>query len=124
MTPDLSITNRIFEEEVVGKGDFGALTRVYTTGARVLPPGSEMITGAENIAAFWSGAAVALGVTAIKLNTVEVEYLPDTAIEIGRATISTSNDGVAGSVDVKYVVVWKQEDGAWKWHIDIWNHAA
>ena len=21
----------------------------------------------------------------------------------------------------KYVVHWKQEDGAWKWHIDIWN---
>jgi hypothetical protein len=22
---------------------------------------------------------------------------------------------------VQYVVIWKQEDGRWKWHRDIWN---
>jgi len=118
---DLQATNRIFEEEVVGKGDFSALSRVYTKTARIMPPGSETITGGEQISAFWQGAAAALGVTAIRLSTVEVEFLGETAVEIGRATISTLQAGTAGSVDVKYVVVWKHEDGTWKWDIDIWN---
>jgi len=116
--PDIRATNRIFEEEVVGKGDFGALSRVYTHDARILPPGTEMITGLEPIKAFWKGAAAALGVTGVKLTTVEMEFLSDTAVEIGRATL---NPGQASAVDVKYVVVWKKEDGSWKWHIDIWN---
>lgn len=118
---DLLATNRIFEEEVVGKGDFDALERVYTKGARILPPGGEMQSGYDSIKAFWKGAAAALGVTACKLNSVDVDFLEDTAIEIGRATISILNEGVAGAIEVKYVVVWKNEDGAWKWHIDIWN---
>ena len=55
---DLLATNRIFEEEVVGQGDFGALDRVYTADARILPPGAETITGLAGIKAFWAGAAV------------------------------------------------------------------
>jgi ketosteroid isomerase-like protein len=51
---------------------------------------------------------------------VEVEYIADTAIEIGRATLTTKS----AVVEVKYVVVWKQEDGTWKWHVDIWNPVA
>jgi ketosteroid isomerase-like protein len=115
---DLQPTNSIFETEVVGKGDFGALSRVYTRGARILPPGAEMISGGAAIQSFWQGAAVALDVASLKLKTVEAEFLGDTAIEIGRATIATN---AGSSFDVKYVVVWKKEDGAWKWDIDIWN---
>lgn len=118
---NLRETNRIFEEEVVGKGDFGALDRVYTRGARILPPGAEMISGLDQIRAFWKQAATAMGVTSLKLTTVDVEFLGETAVEIGRATISTSQSGVPGSAEVKYVVVWKREDGSWKWHTDIWN---
>ena len=121
MTPqvaaDLRETNRIFEEEVVGRGDFEALNRVYTWGARILPPGAEMVGGRDAIKDFWRQAASAMQVTAIALRTVDVEFLGETAVEIGRATITTKS----GASEVKYVVVWKREDGSWKWHIDIWN---
>ena len=110
-------TNRIFEEEVVDKGDFAALARVYTKNAIILPPGAEMITGLAPIQEFWKQAAVALGVKSLRLHSVSVDVLGDTAYEIGRAEITTG----AGAVSVKYVVVWKQEDGSWKWHVDIWN---
>jgi ketosteroid isomerase-like protein len=76
-----------------------------------------MVEGLEAIKAFWKQAAAALEVTSIQLRTVELEHLGDTAIEIGRATIATKS----ASLEVKYVVVWKQEGGSWKWHIDIWN---
>ena len=121
MSPDntsqaMRETNRVFEEEVVGKGDFSALERVYTKQARILPPGAEMIAGRDEIQAFWQQAAVAMGVKAIKLQTVSVEQVGDMAFEIGRAELDA-----ASPMTVKYVVVWKREDGAWKWDVDIWN---
>ncbi len=24
-------------------------------------------------------------------------------------------------VEAKYVVIWRHEDGRWRWHVDIWN---
>ena len=115
--PEFRETNRVFEEEVVAKLNFDALDRVYTRDARILPPGAEMIQGREKIKAFWPQAMAALNATAITLRTVELEHLGDTAVEIGRAAVTIP----AGRVEMKYVVVWKLEDGLWKWHIDIWN---
>ena len=116
---EMEKTNRIFESEVVGKGDFTALKNVYTKHARILPPGAEMVTGREQIQAFWQQAAAAMGVESVKLQTIEAEILGDTAIEIGRAELGTTHQ--SNRAVVKYVVVWKREDNAWKWHVDIWN---
>ena len=33
-------------------------------------------------------------------------------------------NGKIVTMSVKYVVVWKRENGAWKWHVDIWNPSA
>jgi len=27
-------------------------------------------------------------------------------------------------MEAKYVIYWRQEDGRWKWHVDIWNFSA
>jgi ketosteroid isomerase-like protein len=116
---EMEKTNRIFEREVVGKGDFTALKNVYTKDARILPPGAEMVTGRKQIEAFWQQTAAAMGVESVKLQTVDAEILGDTAIEIGRAELGTTHP--ASPTVVKYVVVWKREDNAWKWHVDIWN---
>lgn len=119
-TPDIQTTNRIFEQEVAAKRNIDALDRVYTANARILPPGGEMVSGRENIKAFWRGAIEALNVASVKLETVDFQQPGDTGIEIGRATLIFNASGSQPAV-MKYVVVWKQEDGAWKWHIDIWN---
>jgi ketosteroid isomerase-like protein len=120
LAQDISRTNRIFEEEVAAKRNIAALDDVYTTGARILPPGAEMVSGRENIKNFWKAAIEGMNVAAVKLETVDFEPLGDTGIEIGRATL-TFAAADAPPATVKYVVVWKQEDGRWKWHIDIWN---
>ena len=65
-------TNRIFEHEVVGQGDFAALDRVYTAGARLLSPGVPAITGLAGIIDYWKGTAAALGVTGAKLHSQEL----------------------------------------------------
>jgi ketosteroid isomerase-like protein len=111
-------TNELFNTEVAGKQNFDALDLVYTTQARILPPGAPMIEGREQIKAFWKQAVAGMGVTSAKLTTVDAEPAGDGVIEIGRADLTVASGQV---VTVKYVVCWKQEDGAWKWNVDIWN---
>lgn len=94
---------------------------IYTRDARVLPQGGETVQGREQITAFWQATAQQLGIKSIELSTVEVERSGDHAHQIGRATITLA-DGQA--LQGKYVVIWKQEDGDWRWDIDIFNFNA
>lgn len=115
-------TNRVFEKEVVGRGDFSALSRVYTRDARILPPGAPMVTGLDAITGFWREALAALGVKAVRLHTLTADVLGDRAQEIGRAELTLAAQ--EAPLELKYVVLWKREDGAWKMDVDIWNTSA
>ena len=100
------------------RGDAAGMGDLYTENGQLLPTGSDFITGKMAIQTFWQGA-MDMGITTAKLETVEVEGHGDTAIEIGKYTLS----GEAGNVmdSGKYVVILKQEGGQWKLHRDIWN---
>ena len=111
-------TNEIFDSEVFKKQNYDALDGVYTSTARILPPGAPMMEGREHIKAFWKSAIESMGVTNAKLTTVSAEMAGADVIEIGSAELSANGNHLA---TVKYVVHWKQEDGSWKWHVDIWN---
>ena len=111
-------TNALFCSSVVKDGDFDSLESVYTTGARILPPGADLIAGLPQIKAFWKQAIAGLGVTAATLETVDAEQTGDSVVEIGRANLTLTG---GQTVPVKYVVHWKHEAGLWKWHTDIWN---
>jgi ketosteroid isomerase-like protein len=111
-------TNDLFNSRVVGKQAINELDRVYTTSARVLPPGAGMVEGREQVKAFWRETIKAFGLKSAKLTTLDAEVLGDRIFEIGRAELLV---GSGDTVTVKYVVQWKQEDGDWKWHVDIWN---
>lgn len=115
----IQATNRLFEEEVVGRRDFGALERVYTKGARVLPPGAPAVTGRSAIAEFWRGALAALDVESARLRTQSLEVFGDSAQEVGRAELAVKGGGAP--MALKYVVLWKREDGTWRMDVDIWN---
>jgi uncharacterized protein (TIGR02246 family) len=103
---------------VFNRGDAGGLADLYTQNGQLLPTGSDFITGKTDIQAFWQGA-MDMGIKTARLETIEAEGYADTAIEIGKYTLS----GEAGNVmdRGKYVVIWKQEGGQWKLHRDIWN---
>ena len=120
---DIQNTNRLFEQEVGGKQNFEALDRVYTSNARILPPGAEMVTGRDNIKQFWKAAWAGLNIKSVRLETVDFELNGDTGYEIGRATLEFNAEGAPPAAG-KYVVIWKREDGVWKWHVDIWNMSA
>jgi ketosteroid isomerase-like protein len=115
-------TNDLFNSEVFGKRNFAALDDIYTRNARILPPGAPMISGREAIKKFWSDLVQSANATSAVLASVDVMPVGDGAVEIGKATLTVEPPGqTAAQMEVKYMVYWQQEDGRWKWHVDIWN---
>jgi ketosteroid isomerase-like protein len=121
----LGQTNDFFNSEIFGNRNFSALDDVYTADARILPPGAPMISGREPIRKFWSDLIQSTNAKGAVLTSVDLMPAGDGIVEIGRATITIEPEGQSASqLDVKYVVLWRQENGRWKWHVDIWNQNA
>ena len=115
-------TNNLFNAEVFGKWNFDALDNIYTTNARILPPGAPMIEGRAAIKGFWRNLVQSASAKSAVLESVDVMPAGDGVVEIGRAVLTLQPEGQAASqMEVKYVVYWKPEDGRWKWHVDIWH---
>ena len=118
-------TNELFNREVFGNRNFAALDDIYTSNARILPPGGPMVSGREGIKKFWSDLVGDVNATSAVLASVDVMPAGDGVVEIGQATLTVQPQGQpAAQMEVKYVVYWRQEDGKWKWHVDIWNQNA
>lgn len=117
----MKATNDLFNREVVAKRNFAALDDVYTADARILPPGGPMVTGREGIRKFWMELVNAANATSAALSSVEVIPAGDGVVEIGAAKITLADPAAPPMPDVKYVVYWREENGKWKWHVDIWN---
>jgi ketosteroid isomerase-like protein len=118
----MTVTNDIFNREVFGMRNYDALHQIYTSGARILPPGSPMISGPAAIKEFWASLIRATNAKSAVLSSLEVMPAGDGVIELGRAVLTVQPDGQSMTeIEVKYVVYWRQEDGRWKWHVDIWN---
>lgn len=118
MQAGIERTNLLFGAEAIREGKIDAFDDIYTVDATILPPGAELIQGRDSIKRFWQQAIEGLGLQDAKLTSLDVQAAGEGAVEVGRAEL-TLGDGqrLAG----KYVVHWKQEDGRWKWHTDIWN---
>ena len=115
-------TNDLFNAEVFGKRNFDALDQIYTTDAYILPPGAPPVSGREAIKRFWSDLIQSANAKSAVLESVKVMPTGDGVVEIGKALLTIEPPGQAQSqIDVKYVVFWREEDGRWKWHVDIWN---
>jgi ketosteroid isomerase-like protein len=118
----MSATNELFNNEVLGRRNFAALDDIYTSDARILPPGAPMVSGREAIKKFWSDLIQSANAKSAVLSSVDVMPAGDGAVEIGRAVLTVEPQGQpAAQLEVKYVVYWKQEADRWKWHVDIWN---
>ena len=117
ISQEIQRVNATFEANFE-RGDSAAVASLYTDSGVLLPTGMEPIEGPAGIQAFWQGA-MEMGIKRVKLHTREVEQLTDTAIELGTYTLFGPNDQQLDQG--KYVVVWKEQQGQWKLHQDIWN---
>jgi uncharacterized protein (TIGR02246 family) len=100
------------------RGDATALASLYTSGAQLLPAHSDFVRSTAAIRAFWQNA-MNMGLKSASLETVEVESHGDTAIEVGRYRLLGAGDALVDQG--KYLVVWKNDNGTWKLHLDIWT---
>ena len=99
-------------------GDGAGIAATYAEDGQILPPNMEIMGGREAIQAFWLGVHE-MGITDGSLETVELSENGDSAWEVGKYTLKSA-DGTL--IDAgKYIVVWKQTNGVWQWHRDIWN---
>jgi ketosteroid isomerase-like protein len=100
------------------QGNPGGVASCYTAGAQLFPVNMGQVTGRENIQGFWQ-AVMDMGIKAARLETVELDVLGETVIEVGEYTLMGGKEQVLDKG--KYLVVWKTEQGQWKLHRDIWT---
>ena len=117
----MAATNHLFNTEVFGHRNYEALDKIYTQGARILPPGAPMISGRQAVKEFWAGMVESANAKSAVLTSVDVTEAAEGVVEIGKAMLTVAPSGQAVEMEIKYVVFWREEDGLWKWHIDIWN---
>lgn len=106
-------------EAALSAGDAARAAAIYSKDAQLLPPSSPLVSGDANIANYWQ-AGFDGGLGGAELETLELDVpSKDKAIEVGSYVLL---DKEGAEIDRgKYLVVWKMEDGAWKYHRDIWN---
>ena len=100
------------------RGDAAGLAALYTENGQLLPPNAETATGRPAIQAFWQ-AVMDMGVKSARLITGEVEGHGDTIIEVSKFKLF--GEGEQELDQGKFIVIWKQVDGQWKLHRDIFN---
>jgi uncharacterized protein (TIGR02246 family) len=104
--------------EAFTRRDAGGVAALYAPEAQLLPPQADFVKDEAAIRAFWQGA-MDMGIRDAKLETVDIEVAGDTAIELGRYTLTLDPGDVADQG--KYLVIWKQHDGQWRLYRDVWN---
>ncbi|MCU1606443.1 MAG: uncharacterized protein JWP46_2908 [Modestobacter sp.] len=99
------------------KSDADMVASVYAADARLLPPGSQSVTGAA-IRDYWQGV-LDTGVTGCVLQTTSTTAHGDVVIDQGRYEIRVGDTVVDTG---HYVTVHDRlSDGTWSCDLDIWN---
>ena len=105
-------------ESTFSIGDVNKIAEFYTEYGMLLPSGSDLIKGRQDIKEFWQ-SAIDMGITNIKIDIIEIEQHDDTAIEMSNYTLSGSDKQVIDAG--KGIVIWKKTGDDWKMHRDIWT---
>lgn len=119
-TPDLRAqVGKVGEawQAAFNAGDANALAALYTQDARLLPPGSEPVSGPVAIKAYF--ASQMAGGAKFALTPAEVVGFGDFAFETGQ-WVATGADGRHLDHGT-YATLYQRAGGAWKLHRDTWN---
>jgi uncharacterized protein (TIGR02246 family) len=108
--PAIEMANAQFSA-MAAKRDAAGLAALYAADGQLLPAGSDVIRGREEIQKFWQGA-IDSGIAGIGLKTLEVFADGSTATEVGQYELRDA----AGKVldHGKYIVIWRHEGHNWR----------
>lgn len=104
-------------EDAFNRADAPALLALYTDDATVMPPNQPMATGPDAVRAVMQAHASAE--LKVAIGAIETHGEGALAYQIGTWVVSNAEGKQLDHG--KYLQVWKQVDGAWKIHRDIWN---
>ena len=105
----------------VMEGDYEAIANSYTSDAKILLTGPDIIEGRDKIREYWTPGGISRTVYH-KIFPAEISVIEDTAYDMGRYEGRTLQaNGEEAEWKGKYVIVWKKIDDSWKIYIDIWN---
>lgn len=116
----IAASNKMYNESFA-KNDSVAFVGCYTSDAVLMAPNMPALSGSDGIKAFFTGG-YAMGIRGIDLVTTEVNGGPEMVYETGTYSVK---DGTGNSLEKgKFIVIWKNVDGVWKMHRDIYNSDA
>ena len=104
--------------EFMAKGDSAGLASCYGTEGVLMLNNMPAIKGKENLTKVWGGFINA-GIGAIELNTIEVWGDENFITEEGTFVLKAKDSNQLDKG--KYLVLWKKENGKWRFHRDISN---
>jgi ketosteroid isomerase-like protein len=102
-------------------GDSTAFANCYTNDACINVTGMPRMCGTQALTAFFNGG-VKMGINNIVITTEEVMGSKEAVVETGKYEMFVGNK--VSAEKGKFIVVWKEENGKWKMHRDIWNSDA
>jgi uncharacterized protein (TIGR02246 family) len=102
----------------INEGDAAGVAALYTENGQIMPPNSDIIMGREAIQGFWQGG-IDMGIKSMQFEMIDIEGMGTTACEVGKYTVYAQGDQMIDKG--KYMVIWKQVEGQWLLHRDIWN---
>jgi len=116
----IAASNKVFGA-CFATGDSTTFANCYTSDACINVTGMPQMCGTKAITAFFNGGHK-MGITNLALTTEEVMGGKEAVVETGKYEMFV---GDKVSVEKgKFIVVWKEENGKWKMHRDIWNSDA
>lgn len=98
--------------------DIAVIDAMFTRDAKSFPPGAEAAVGLAAIHEL-TAEYLKAGVSEFREETTDFYGSQDFLIDAGTYVMTYGADKVTERG--KYLNVWKQEDGAWKIHANIWN---
>lgn len=116
----IAASNKVFGA-CFATGDSVAFANCYTSDACINVTGMPKMCGTQAITAFFNGAGK-MGINNLVLTTEEVMGGKEAVVETGKYEMFVG-DKISAEKG-KFVVVWKEENGKWKMHRDIWNSDA
>lgn len=100
------------------QGNAAGVAECYTEDSQFMPPNAPALKGREGVKTFMDGMMKA-GVKKIRLKSIEIEGDEKRALETGEYQVMVEGDKVVDQG--KYLVEWKNRNGKWYFHRDMFN---
>jgi ketosteroid isomerase-like protein len=99
-------------------GDVAAIDAMFTRDAKSFPPGADAAVGPDALHTL-TVEYLKSGIKEFREQTTDCYGNADLLVDQGTYTVAYGPDSTVERG--KYMNVWKQEDGTWKIHANIWN---